>query len=270
MIKTAHDIDVPALGFGTWKLTGEDAREGVRHALSIGYRHIDTAQIYRNEAEVGEGWKASGVPRSDFFLTTKVWIDQLRPDDVASSTRESLHKLQTDHVDLLLIHWPSRDVPVEDTLGAMMRLREQGLTRSIGVSNFTPTQFAHAATLAPLLTNQVEYHPLLSQDALLQTLRTNESLLTAYSPLAQGRVFDEPALIDISESRGVSVGQVVLAWLLAQDSVVAIPRSTSATHRQDNFGALQLDLTDDETARIDALDREMRLANPDFAPDWER
>ncbi len=270
MTTNAHDIDVPALGLGTWKLIGDDAREGVRHALSVGYRHIDTAQIYKNEAEVGEGWKASGVPRSDFFLTTKVWIDQLRPDDVASSTRESLRKLKTDHVDLLLIHWPSRDVPVEDTLGAMMKLKEQGLTRSIGVSNFTPTQFAHAASLAPLLTNQVEYHPLLSQDALLGTLRANDSLLTAYSPLAQGRVFDEPALVEIAQARGVSVGQVVLAWLIAQEGVVAIPRSTSAKHREDNFGALNLTLTDDDRARIDALDREMRLANPDFAPDWER
>ncbi len=116
MTKTAHDTAIPALGLGTWKLTGDEAREGVRHALSVGYRHIDTAQIYQNEAQVGEGWKASGVSRSDFFLTTKVWIDQLHPDDVAASTRESLRKLQTDHVDLLLIHWPSRDMPVEDTL----------------------------------------------------------------------------------------------------------------------------------------------------------
>ncbi len=161
-------------------------------------------------------------------------------------------------------------MPVEDTLGAMMRLKEEGATRSIGVSNFTPSQFAHAATLAPLLTNQVEYHPLLSQTALLQTLQASGSLLTAYSPLAQGRVFGEAELVDIARSRGASVGQIVLAWLIAQDGVVAIPRSTSAAHREDNFGALGLSLTAQETVRIDALDREMRLANPDFAPDWER
>jgi diketogulonate reductase-like aldo/keto reductase len=270
MTKIAHGIDVPALGLGTWKLLGDDARSGVRHALSVGYRHIDTAQIYRNEAEVGEGWKASGVARGDFFLTTKVWIDQLNPADVARSTEESVRKLATDYVDLLLIHWPSREVPVEDTLGAMQRLKERGLTRAIGVSNFTPTQFRHAAQSAELVTNQVEYHPFLSQHALLETLRAEGSLLTAYSPLAQGRVFDQEPLGQIAEAHGASVGQVVLAWLLGQEGVVAIPRSASDAHREDNFGALGVTLTQDEQQQIAALDQGLRLANPDFAPDWER
>ncbi len=264
-------VSVPGLGFGTWQLRGDAARDGVEHALALGYRHIDTAQIYKNEAEVGAGLAASGVPRDRVFLTTKVWRDRLAPDRLAASVDESLGKLVTDYVDLLLIHWPSDEVPLADTLGALDAVRQSGKTRRVGVSNFPPAMLRRALETDPeIATDQVEYHPLLGQDRLLDVVRQSGAMvLTAYSPLAQGEVLTDETLRDVAEAHGVGPAAIALAWLLGQDRVVAIPKASSAAHRASNLAAAELRLTKEERARLDALPKDRRLVDPDFAPDWD-
>ena len=264
-----HGASMPALGFGTWQLRGDDARDGVEDALALGYRHIDTAQIYGNEAEVGAGLAASGVPRGDVFLTTKVWRDQLAPAALAPSVDESLRKLGTDYVDLLLIHWPSADVPLAETLSALANVRQAGKARLVGVSNFPSGMLRQALEVDPeIATDQVEYHPFLGQDRLLDTVRPLGLTLTAYSPLAQGDVLRDDTIREIADAHDAGPAQVALAWLLGQDRVVAIPKASSAKHRASNLAAADLALTDEERARLDALPKDRRLVDPDFAPDW--
>jgi 2,5-diketo-D-gluconate reductase B len=265
-------FQVPALGLGTWQLTGRDCKDAVGHALAAGYRHIDTAQMYGNEAEVGEALDAASVPRDDVWVTTKLNVGNLTPDAVAASTEESLAKLRTDYVDLLLIHWPDTDVPLEDTLGAMHALREAGKIRAVGVSNFPPSWVQAAAKAGPVLTNQVEYHPYLSQDALIELMAEHDGFLTAYSPLARGKLLDDPVITDIAETHGAQPAQVVIAWALAQDRVATIPKATAPERIESNLAAAELTLTGDEVARISGLDRGAagRLIDPPFGPDWER
>ena len=265
-----QDVPIPALGLGTWQLRGADARAAVEHALALGYRHVDTAQVYRNEAEVGAGLAAAAVPRADVFLTTKVWRDQLAPAALAASVDESLAKLGTDYVDLLLVHWPNPDVPLADTLGALAAVRQAGKTRLVGVSNFPAEMLRRALEIDPALaTDQVEYHPFLGQDRLLDTVRQRGLTLTAYSPLAQGDVLQDETVRQIADAHGAGPAQVALAWLLGQDRVVAIPKAASAGHRASNLAAAELSLTDEERARLDALPKNRRLVDPDFAPDWD-
>ena len=264
-----QDVSIPALGFGTWQLRGGDARDGVEDALARGYRHVDTAQVYKNEAEVGAGLAASGVRRGDVFLTTKVWRDALAPDALAASVDESLGKLGTDYVDLLLMHWPNPDVPLADTLGALGRVREAGKTRLVGVSNVPAEMLRQALEIDPeIATDQVEYHPFLGQDPLLDVVRPHGMVLTAYSPLAQGEVLQDETVREVADAHGAGPAQVALAWLLGQARVVAIPRTSSAEHRASNLAAADLVLTDQERARLDALPKDRRLVDPDFAPDW--
>jgi 2,5-diketo-D-gluconate reductase B len=261
---------VPSLGFGTWLMNGREAREGVADALAIGYRHIDTAQAYENEREVGQAIRDSGVPREDIWLTTKLQIGNFHRRDVLISTEESLERLGTDHVDLLLIHWPDESVPIEETLGAMAELREQGQVRHLGVSNFPPRLFGEAISIEPrLITNQVEYHPYLSQEGLLEICRGNDLFLTAYSPLARGRILDDEVIRDVAVDHGRTPAQVVLRWLIQQDRVAAIPKAASRKHREANFEIFDFDLTADEMTRITDLNRGERTGNPDWAPDWE-
>lgn len=267
------DVDgeqVPKLGLGTWQIEGDKARESVRDALEIGYRHIDTAQAYQNEKQVGEGIEESSVDRDDIFLTTKVWKDNARANDVRSSTEESLRKLGTDYVDLLLLHWPVDDVPVSETLNAMAELKNEGKVRHIGVSNFTPTQLAEARSVQPVVTNQVEYHPYLDQSDVLAEVRKNDMFLTAYSPLARGRVIQDEVLDSIGQQYGKSGAQVSIRWMLQQDDVVVIPKAASTGHRKANFDVFDFELTDDEMERISDLARGERLIDPSFAPDWEQ
>jgi 2,5-diketo-D-gluconate reductase B len=260
---------IPKLGFGTWRLDGRECEEGVTDALAAGYRHLDTAAMYGNEEEVGRGLRASGVERSDVWLTTKVWPDDLEPDRVRASLEGSLRRLGTDYVDLFMIHWPNPRVPLAATLDAMTALREQGLTGEIGVSNFTAAQFREALALAPLIVDQVEYHPFLSQEDVLEVCREQGAELTAYRPLARGEVAESPVISEIAAAHDATPAQVTLAWLLGQEPVSAVPKASSPERRRENLAALELELTPDERARIDALPKDRRYVETEWSPDWD-
>jgi diketogulonate reductase-like aldo/keto reductase len=263
---------VPALGFGTYQIDGRDARTAVADALDLGYRHIDTAQIYANETEVGQGLRDADVDRDAVFLTTKVWPDNFEYRKLIASTDESLRKLKTEYVDLLLLHWPNDEVELGETLDALQEVQHAGKARHIGVSNFTPSLLRRALEIASgLVNNQVEYHPYLSQEALLDVVREHGMFLTAYSPIARGTVFDEDVVQEIAGAHGKTPAQVVIRWHLQQDRVAAIPKAASAEHRRANFDVFDFELSDDEMDRIHGLAKEDgRMVDPDFAPDWER
>ena len=262
-------MQVPALGFGTWLVTGQDATDGVREALEIGYRQIDTARAYENEREVGRGIAESGVPRDEIFLTTKVPHDDARADEVERDAEQSLERLGVDQLDLLLLHWPNPDVPLEETLTALNKVREDGRTKQIGVSNFPAGLLRQALEIAPVFCNQVEYHPFLDQSRLLELARANDVLITAYSPLAHGKVPDDATLPQIGEQHGKTAGQVALRWLLDQPGVSPIPKASSRERRQENFDVFDFALTDEDRERIAALPKDVRTGNPPWAPDWD-
>jgi 2,5-diketo-D-gluconate reductase B len=263
-------VAVPALGLGTWRLDGEDGRHAIETALDIGYRHLDTAQSYDNETEVGQALRNSGVPREDVFLTTKVWRDDLRYRAVLRALDGSLRALRTDYVDLLLVHWPNEAVELEETLDAFQEARARGKTRLIGVSNFPPALLERALDLVPdLACDQVEYHPFLSQDTLLEVVRKHGLFLTAYSPIARGAVVHEQAIQEIAAVHGRSAIQVTLRWLLQQNRVAAIPRSADPAHLRANFEVFDFALAEEEMDAIRALARGQRMIDPEFAPAWE-
>lgn len=269
---SANGASIPALGFGTWQLRGDVARAMVAEALKTGYRHIDTAQVYENEVEVGDGLKAGGVPRDDYFLTTKVWTDRFRDGDLQRSVEDSLKKLRVDHLDLLLLHWPNPSVPLAETLKSLNAVRAVGLTKHIGVSNFTAALVREAVELsgAPLVTNQVEFHPMLDQSTLKTELAKQGMALTAYSPIAQGKVNQDATMQAIAKAHGKSEAQVALRWLIQQDGVIAIPRSSKAQRVRDNFDVFDFTLSAEEMASIAALGtREGRITSPSWAPDWD-
>jgi 2,5-diketo-D-gluconate reductase B len=262
-------VGVPALGFGTWLVTGEDATVGVREALEIGYRQIDTARAYENEREVGRGIAESGVPRDEIFLTTKVPHDEATADGVERDAEQSLERLGVDHLDLLLLHWPNPEVPLEETLTAMNKVREDGRTKQIGVSNFPAGLLEQGLQIAPVFCNQVEYHPFLDQSRLLELARANDVLITAYSPLAHGKVPEDETLTRIGANHGKSAGQVALRWLLDQPGVSPIPKASSRARREENFDVFDFALTGEEREQIDRLPKDVRTATPPWAPDWD-
>jgi 2,5-diketo-D-gluconate reductase B len=266
--QTIRGVQVPALGFGTWPLKGEECREAVRDALSAGYRHVDTARMYGNEEEVGRGIREGGVPREEIFLTTKLWYTELGRTQVVDSLHSSLRRLQTEYVDLLLVHWPSSTVPLGETMEAMTGLQREGKVRQVGVSNFPPTLLREALGYAPVFCNQVEYHPFLGQTALRELCQANDVLLTAYSPIAHGAVTEEPVLQEIGRKYGKSPVQVTLRWLVQQDHVAAIPKAASPDRRRQNFDIFDFELTPAEMEQIYTLDRGKRLINPSHAPAW--
>lgn len=266
---THAGVAVPRLGLGTWELTDGEAYDSVRAALDLGYRHVDTAQAYGNEEEVGRAIADSGVDRDELFVTTKVWKDAAAPTDVERTTGESLRRLGLDHVDLLLIHWPSDAAPVEATVEALAAQQSQERTRLIGVSNYPVEHFRRAREVADVATNQVEYHALLGQDQVLGAVRDADAFLTAYSPLASGAMFDLDEVREVAEEADASVSQVALAWLLRQDDVVTLPRSSSKDHIADNWAARDLELTDEQVRRLDELPKDRRQVDPPFAPDWD-
>ncbi|KEZ78365.1 aldo/keto reductase [Salinisphaera hydrothermalis] len=269
---TANGATIPAIGFGTFELEPKDAEAMVEHALKVGYRHIDTAQAYKNEDAVGRGIKNSGVAREDIFLTTKVWTDRFTDGELQKSVAESLERLDTDYLDLLLLHWPNPDVSLKETLAALNEVQDRGLVRNIGISNFTSTQIHEAAELSgkPLATNQVEYHPYLDQKPVLDALSEHGIALTAYCPLARGEVFKDPTLERIGKKHGKNAGQVALRWLIQQDNVIAVPRSSTPDHVASNFEVFDFELTEEEMSEISKLHSEDgRMINPSFAPAWD-
>ena len=252
---TAGDVEIPLLGFGTWQLEPEDARRMVAEALRIGYRHIDTARIYQNEEAVGQGIRDSGVDRDDIFLTTKIWVEDFADGDLQRAAQGSVDRLGFTP-DLLLLHWPKPQPSFEETLGALNDARAKGLTRDIGLSNFPSKEFRRAQALseARLLTNQVEYHPYLKLTPLLETAKDLGSSITAWSPLAQGKIADDAVISEIARAHGKTNGQVTLRWLI-QQNVIAIPRTTKESRARENFDIFDFRLSDEEMARIHGLAR---------------
>lgn len=267
-----HGARIPALGFGTFQLKADDAYRMVRHALAVGYRHIDTAQMYHNEEAVGAALRDSDVARNEVFLTTKILPDNLADGDLQASAIDSLNKLGVEYVDLFLQHWPSPDVPLAESLGALNDVHRRGLARQIGVSNFTTELVDSAVALseAPLVANQVEYHPFLNQQAVKQRLESQGMAMTAYCPLAQGAVFNDEQLAAIARDHGRDAGQVALRWLI-QQGVIAIPRSRSEAHAENNLAVFDFELSRDEMRRIHALAHDDgRIVSPStLAPQWD-
>lgn len=254
-------VRVPALGLGTWRLTGPDCQRAVEEAIAIGYRHLDTAQMYRNESEVGAGIRASGIDAAELFVTTKIAGDNHAADAVRRSSEESLRKLGLDAVDLLLIHHPKEMDILEETLAAMAQLQEDGLVRHIGVSNFSVDQLRRALAAARLFAIQIEYHPYRSQADQLEAARAHDLLFQAYSPLARSAVAGDDDLDRIAADVGATPAQVALRWLMDQPNVAAIPKASSRAHLEDNWGALDLRLDDDARRRVDALTARQQKAS---------
>ena len=269
----AKGLAMPAIGFGTWTLEGEAATRLVTHALQVGYRHIDTAAMYKNEAAVGEGIRASGVPRDQVFLTTKVWSGDIADGDLQRSVEASLERLGFESVDLALIHWPSKSIPLAESIAALNDVADRGLARHIGVSNFTTRQIAEAvaASARPLACNQVEYHPFLNQNKVLAACRANDMALVSYCPLSRGRgLFEEPPVAAAAATHGKTPAQIVLRWHVQQDGVAAIPRSQNPERIRQNLEVFDFSLSDDEMTAIDALRaRHQRICDFDFSPVWD-
>ncbi len=264
--------DLPLLGLGTFRNEDfEQCAESVRVALEAGYRHVDTAQSYGNEDAVGEGLRRADVDREDVFVATKLSTRNLARDDALETARDSARRLGVETIDLLYVHWPLRTYDPGETLPALDRLRDEGVVRHVGLSNFEPDQLEAAidALESPLFAHQVEMHPLLQQRALHEFALEDDHWLVAYSPVARGEVADVPALVEIADAHNATPFQVSLAWLLAKEAVAPIPKATGEAHIRENLGALDLELTADELARIDDLDVERRLVDPEGAP-WNR
>ena len=271
---TANGASIPAIGFGTFRMPGNDVLNIVPQALALGFRHIDTAQIYGNEAEVGEAIAASGVARGDLFLTTKVWVENYPREAFLASVDESLRKLKTDYVDLLLLHWPNDAVPLSAQIEALNAIHATGKVRHIGVSNFNIALMDEAVRLSavPLVTNQIEYHPYLDQTAVIAAARKVGLSVTAYYGMADGKVFDDPVLKDIAAGHGKSVAQVVLRWLVQQEGVITLSKTVSAPRAAENFAIFDFALSASEMAAIHALAQPggRIVSPPGLAPVWDK
>jgi diketogulonate reductase-like aldo/keto reductase len=245
---------IPLIGLGTWDLRGKPCARMVEEALRLGYRHIDTAAMYRNEEEVGEGLRASGIKRGEVFITTKVWSSDLRARDFERSAKESLEKLKLDSVDLLLIHWPNSSVPLQETVGALCKMKREGAARHIGVSNFNPALIEQAVKLAtePLVNNQIELHPYLDQSKSIAASRKAGLSVTAYSPIARGRVKGDALLSRIGKAHGKTAAQVGLRYLVQQD-IVVIPKTSRSERLKENFAIFDFKLAPAEIKEIAGL-----------------
>ena len=265
------DAQIPALGFGTYRLNGDECVDAVRDAIQLGYRHIDTAEMYGNEAETGEAIRKSGVSRHELFVTTKLWPDSLTPASIRETVSGSLNYLKTDYIDLLLIHWPNSRIPLEDTLGTMDKLRQEGKIRFLGVSNFNIAWMEKVEKIGvPVITNQVEYHVLLNQEKLLSWLRDKGMFLTAYSPLAKGRLASHPGLQEIGRKHGKNATQIALRWLIQQDQVATVPKASTPEKRRQNFAIFDFELDQEDLETIARLDKDQRFVDlPGISPDWD-
>jgi len=267
----AKGARIPAIGLGTWELRGRTCARLVEQALKLGYRHIDTAQIYENEREVGEGLRSSRVKREELFVTTKVWTTHFAPNDLERSTKESLTKLRIPEVDLLLLHWPNPQVPLSETVGALARVKRAGLARHIGVSNFTVALINEAvgACPEPLICDQVEYHPYLDQTRVKEACARHGMALVAYSPVAKGRVKNDETLARIGETHGKTPAQVCLRWLV-QQNVAAIPRTSRIERLSENIDVFDFALSEPEMQQVSRLASPRgRLTDFGFAPKWD-
>lgn len=254
------------LGLGTWQNTEpERCKKAVEHALNTGYKHIDTAQAYNNEEYVGLGIEQSGVDREDIFLASKVWISNLLPSNVVSSTESSLEKLRTEYIDLMYVHWPAGDYQGEETLKAFQTLKEKGLIKNIGVSNFEIPQLEEALQHVEIFANQIEMHPMLPQQELREFCEENDVEVVAYSPLARGDVFNIQEIQEVAEKHSVSEAQVSLAWIM-EKGATPIPKASTEEHIEDNLEARNLDLDEEDIEKIDSIKGEERMVDPDFAP----
>jgi len=267
----AGDAKIPAIGLGTWELRGRTCARIVEQALRLGYRHIDTAQAYENEREVGDGLRASGVRRDDVFVATKIWTTHFAPNELERSVKESLVRLRMPEVDLLLLHWPNPHVPLAETLGALAHAKRMGLARHIGVSNFTVAliEEAVAACPEPLVCDQVEYHPYLDQTKVREACARNGMAVVAYSPVAKGRIKNDRALLRIGDRYRKSAAQICLRWLV-QQNVAAIPRTSKLERLSENFEIFDFELSDQDMRLIsDMASPKGRLNDFGFAPKWD-
>jgi diketogulonate reductase-like aldo/keto reductase len=256
---------IPSLGLGTWQLQGSRCIRAVRYAIEVGYRHIDTAAIYQNHEEVGKGIYDAEVERQDLFITSKVWRDDLKFQQTIDACHRALDELELDYLDLYLIHWPNKSLPVQETLEAMQELKEKGLIKAIGVSNFTTEHIKSAQKAGvEIVNNQVEYHPSLNQEELLAFCEKEDILLTAYSPLARGDDLELEVIQELAQKYEKSPAQVVLNWLISK-GIVAIPKASTKEHIQSNWETLSWELELADVERIDGLNSNTRLINPGFA-----
>jgi 2,5-diketo-D-gluconate reductase B len=269
----ANGAEIPSLGFGTYGMSREDMLRTIPAALGAGFRHIDTAQIYRNEAEVGECVQASGLARTEVFLTAKVWVANYAKGAFAASVDDSLRRLRTDYIDLLLLHWPYPNVPLAEQVAGLNAAVKAGRVRHIGVSNFNRQLLAEAVRLseAPIVTNQFEYHPYLNQRPLIDACLRLGVSVTAYCGMAVGRVFDDPVLLGIAKRRGKTVAQVVLRWLIQQDGVAALSRTTNPARIPANLDVFGFELSPEEIRAIGHLaTSDSRIVSPTgLAPAWD-
>lgn len=254
---------IPAIGLGTWKLAGKTCEEAVGYALEVGYRHIDTAEIYGNQQEIGNALSKTNVKRKDIFVTSKVWMSNLSKQDTIDSAKNTLEALQTDYVDLLLIHWPNKDIPVIETLEALQLLKEEGLVKNYGVSNFSVKNLEKTKGFEVVI-NQVEFHPSLNQEELKKYCDDHNIVITAFSPLAQGHDLKFKKVKNLAKKYEVSEAQVVLNWLISK-GIVAIPRSGDKKHVKDNFQTLTWEMDKKDVALLDGLKKTNRIVNPSFA-----
>jgi 2,5-diketo-D-gluconate reductase B len=266
-----QSISLPRLGLGTFRMQGDVCRAAVESALALGYRHIDTAEMYGNEDAIGAAIASSGVARKDLHITTKVWNENLAPDAIRQAFDASLKKLRLDQVDLYLVHWPARDMNLAAMFETLMKLKEQGRTRAIGVANFNIALLKTVVEQikAPIACNQVEYHVFLDQTPLRKYLAAKLIPLVAYCPVAQGRAATDTTLMAIGRKHGATAAQVALKWLLDQDGVAVIPKASRAESQKANFGALHIGLDDEDRAAIAGLPKNKRFVNPGFAPAWD-
>jgi diketogulonate reductase-like aldo/keto reductase len=266
---TAGGARIPIVGLGTWTLKGKDCARLVEQAIAAGYRHIDTAQLYDNETEVGEGIRASGL-RDQVFLTTKVRPENLHAKDLERTARESVARLGVDQVDLLLIHWPNAQIPLAETIGALNKVKKDGLTKHIGVSNFNVALIDEATKLseAPLVCDQVEYHPFLDQSKVIAACKRHDMAVVAYSPIARGGAEGDQVLARIAKTHGKSPAQISLRWLV-QQGVVVIPRTSKAERLKENIALFDFELTAAEMNEIAGLARGGRIVNWVYAPKWD-
>lgn len=269
----ANRKKIPILGLGTWQLKKEDCVNTIKTAIKLGYRHIDTAEIYFNENEIGNAVRESKVKREELFIATKVWSMHLTYKKVLKSFQKSIDKLKTNYIDLYLIHWPNRKIEIKETFRAFKELYSEGKIRSIGVSNFTVNHLKDALPVAKdlgikIITNQVEFHPMLYQKELMEFCHKNKIIITAYSPLARGKILENEIINEIAGKYSKTPAQISLRWII-QKKLIAIPKATSEEHLRENMDIFDFNLNEDDMKKLDSITDQKRMVNPPFISDFD-